>query len=85
MKTGVSIRIITAKLLSRKKITKSTQSIETVEREITSTEPLNIIVNDSDTRSRKSNQHYTGDKSSNLNDTITSQIKEAQTGKRHLL
>ena len=75
MKTGVSIRIITAKLLSRKKITKSTQSIETVEREITSTEPLNIIVNDSDTRSRKSNQHYTGDKSSNLNDIITSQNK----------
>ena len=64
---------------------KSTQSIETVEREITLTEPLKIIANDSDTRSRKSNQHYTGDKSSNLNDTITSQIKEAQTGKRHLL
>ena len=56
-----------------------------MEREITLTEPLKIIANDSDTRSRKSNQHYTGDKSSNLNDTITSQIKEAQTGKRHLL
>ena len=36
---------------------KSTQSIETVEREITLTEPLKIIANDSDTRSRKSNQH----------------------------
>ena len=45
------------------------QSIETVETEITSREPLNIIVNGSDTRSRKSNQLYTGDKSSNLNDT----------------
>ena len=56
-----------------------------MEREITLTEPLKIIANDSDTRFRKSNQHYTGDKSSNLNDTITSQIKEAQTGKRHLL
>ena len=56
-----------------------------MEGEITSTEPLNIIANDSNTRSHKSNQHYTGDKSSNLNDTITSQIKEAQTGKRHLL
>ena len=54
---------------------KSTQSIETVEKEITLTEPLNIIANDSHTRSRKSNQHYTGDKSSNLNDTITSQNK----------
>ena len=54
---------------------KSTQSIETVEREITLTEPLKIIANDSDTRSRKSNQHYTGDKSPNLNDTITSQNK----------
>ena len=63
--------------------TKSTQSIETVEREITSTEALNIIVNDSDTRFHKSNQHYTGDKSFNLNETVTSQIKEAQTEKRH--
>ena len=35
---------------------KSTQLIETVEREITLTEPLNIIANGSDTRSRKSNQ-----------------------------
>ena len=85
MKTGVSIRIITAKLLSRKKITKSTQSIETVEREITSTEPLNIIVNDSDTRSRKSNQHYTGDKSSNLNDIITSQNKGDTNRKKTLM
>ena len=47
------------------------------------TEPLKIIANESDTRSRKSNQHYTGDKSSNLNDTVTSQIKEAETEKRH--
>ena len=52
--------------------TKSTELIETVERETTSTEPLNMIVNSNNTRSRKSNQHYTGDKSSNLNDTITS-------------
>ena len=50
-------------------------------REIKSTEPLNIILNDSDTRSRKSNQHYTKDKTSNLNDTVTSKIKEAQTEK----
>ena len=42
---------------SEKNNTKSTQSIETVEREITSTEPLKIIVNESDTRSRKTNQH----------------------------
>ena len=42
-----------------------------MEREIMSTEPLNIIANDSDTRSGKSNQHYTGDKLSNSNDTIT--------------
>ena len=54
---------------------KSTQTIETVQREITLTGPLNIIANDSDTRSRKKNQHYTGDKSSNLNDTITSKNK----------
>ena len=54
---------MTSKLLSRKKIT-ITESIETVEKEITLTEPLNKIVNDSHTRSRKSNQHYTGDKSS---------------------
>ena len=55
--------------------TKSTQSNETVEREIKSTEPLNIVVNDSNTRSRKSNQHYTKDKSSNMNDTVMSQNK----------
>ena len=52
-----------------------------MEREITLTEPLNIIVNDSDTRSRKSNQHYTGDKSPNLNDTKRQKIKEALTEK----
>ena len=65
--------------------TKSTQSIETVEREITSTELLNIIVNDSDTRSRKSNQHYTGDNSSNLNDTVTSQNKGGTNRKKTLI
>ena len=54
---------------------KSTQSIETMEKEITLTEPLKIIANDRDTRSRKSNQHFTRDKSSTLNDTITSQNK----------
>ena len=58
---------------SEKNNTKSTQSIETVERESTSTEPLKIIVNESDTRSRKTNQHYTGDKSSNLSETVMSQ------------
>ena len=42
---------------SEKNNTKSTQSIEIVERESTSTEPLKIIVNESDTRSRKTNQH----------------------------
>ena len=56
-----------------------------MERKITFTEPLNIIANDSDTRSRKSNQHYTGDKSSNLNDTITSQNEGDTNQKRHLL
>ena len=85
MKTGASIRIMTSKLLSRMKIVINQLKQLKLEREITLTEPLKIIANDSDTRSRKSNQHYTGDKSSNLNDTITSQIKEAQTGKRHLL
>ena len=65
--------------------TKLTQSIETVEREITSTEPLNIIINDSDTRSRKSNQHYTGDESSNLSDTITSQNKGGTNRKKTLI
>ena len=43
--------------------------------ETTSTEPLNIVVNESDTRSRKCNQLYTGDKSSNFNGTETSQYK----------
>ena len=64
---------------------KSTQSIETVEREITLTEPLKIIANDSDTRSRKSNQHYTGDKSSNLNDTIMPQNKGGTNRKKTLI
>ena len=64
---------------------KSTQSIEIVEREITLTEPLNIIVNDSDTRSRKSNQHYTGDKSPNLNDTITPQNKGGTNRKKTII
>ena len=60
---------------SEKNNTRTTQSIEAVETEITSTEPLNIIVNDSYTRSLKSNQLYTGDKSPNLSDTETSQNK----------
>ena len=64
---------------------KSTQSIEIVEREITLTEPLNIIVNDSDTGSRKSNQHYTGDKSPNLNDTITPQNKGGTNRKKTII
>ena len=56
-----------------------------MEREITLTEPLKIIANDSDTRFRKSNQHYTGDKSSNLNDTITSQNKGGTNRKKTLI
>ena len=64
---------------------KATQSIETVEREITLTLPVNIIANDSYTRSRKSNQHYTGNKSSNLNDTITSQNKGGTNRKKTLI
>ena len=56
-----------------------------MEREITLTEPLNIIVNDSDTRSRKSNQHYTGDKSPNLNDTITPQNKGGTNRKKTII
>ena len=44
-----------------------------------------MIVNGSDTRSCKSNQHYTGDKSSNLNDTVTSQNKGGTTPKKTLL
>ena len=56
-----------------------------MEREITSTEPLNMIVNGSDTRSCKSNQHYSGDKSSNLNDTVTSQNKGRTNLKKTLI
>ena len=56
-----------------------------MEREITSTEPLNIIINDSDTRSRKSNQHYIGDESSNLSDAITSQNKGGTNRKKTLI
>ena len=63
---------------------KLTQSIETVEREINSTEPLNIIVNDSDSRSSKSNQLHTGHKLSNLNDTETSQNKGGTNQKKAL-
>ena len=37
-----------------------------------------------DTRFRKNNQHYTGDKSSNLNDTITSQNKGGTNRKKTL-
>ena len=59
--------------LREKKNTKSTQSIETVEREIMSTEPLNIIVN------------YTGNKSSNLNNTVTSQNKVVTNRKKALI
>ena len=56
-----------------------------MERQIKSTEPLNTIVNDSDTRSRKSNQHYIKDKSSNLNDTVTSQNKGGTKRKKTLI
>ena len=56
-----------------------------MEGEITSTEPLNIIANDSNTRSHKSNQHYTGDKSSNLNDTATLQNKGGTSQKKTLI
>ena len=69
---------------SEENYNKSTQSIETVEREITLKEPLNIIADDSNTRSRKSNQHYTRGKSSNLNDTITSQNKGGTNQKKTL-
>ena len=44
-----------------------------------------MIVNGSDTRCCKSNQHYTGDKSSNLNDTVTSQNKGGTNPKKILL
>ena len=50
-----------------------------------STEPLNMIVNGSNTRSHKSNQHYTGDKLSNLNDTITPQNKGGTNRKKTLI
>ena len=56
-----------------------------MEIEITSTEPLNIIVNDSDTRSLKSNQLYTGDKSPNINNTKTSQNKGCANRKKTLI
>ena len=56
-----------------------------MEREITSTEPLNMIDNGSDARSCKSNQHYTGDKSSNLNDTVMSQNKGGTNLKQTLI
>ena len=57
MKTGASIRVMTSKLLSRMKIVINQLNQLKLEREITLTEPLKIIANDSDTRSRKSNQH----------------------------
>ena len=44
-----------------------------------------MIVNGSDTRSCKSNQRYTEDKSSNLNDTVTSQNKGGTNLKKTLL
>ena len=56
-----------------------------MEGEITSTEQLNIIANDSDTTSRKSNQHYTGYKSSNWNDTVTLQNKGGTSRKKTLI
>ena len=56
-----------------------------MEGDITSTETLNIIAKDSDTRCRKSNQHYPGDKSSNLNDTVTLQNKGGTSIKKTLI
>ena len=56
-----------------------------MEREITSTEPLNMIGNVSDARSCKSNQHYTGDKSSNLNDAVMSRNKGGTNLKKTLI
>ena len=56
-----------------------------MEGEITSTETLNIIAKDSDTRCRKNNQHYTGDKSSNLNDTAPLQNKGGTRRKKTLI
>ena len=61
------------------------QSIETMEREITTTKLLNIIVNQSEARSRKSNQLNTGDKSSHLNGTVTSQNKAGTNRKKTLI
>ena len=55
--------------------TRTTQSIETMETEIRSTEPLSIAVNESNIRSCKSNQLYTGDMSSSFSDTDTSKNK----------
>ena len=51
--------------------TRTTQSIEIMETEITSRVTLNIAFNESDTRYQKSNQVYTEDKSPNWNDTET--------------
>ena len=65
------------------KITQS-QKNNTMETKITLTESLNIIVIDSDARSGKSNQLYTGDKSSNLNDIETSQNKRGTNRKKTL-
>ena len=56
-----------------------------MERDITSTEPLNMIGHGSDARSCKSNQHYTGDKSSNLNDTVMSRNKGGTNLKKTLI
>ena len=56
-----------------------------METEITSTEPINIAVNESDTRSRKTNPLNTGDKSSNLNNTETSQNKRGTNWKKTLI
>ena len=75
MKTGVSI--------VRKKNTGTTQSIETVEIESVN-RTIKQIVNDSDARSRKSNQLHTGHKLSNLNDTETSQNKGGTNQKKAL-
>ena len=74
-----------SKLLRQKKNTRATESIETMETEITSTEPINIAVNESDTRSRKTNQLNTGDKSSYLNNTETSQNKRGTNRKKTLI
>ena len=44
-----------------------------------------MIAHDSDTRSRESNQHYIKDKSSNLNDTVTTQNKGGTNRKKRLI